>query len=98
MPGPQVSQAVPVCAAVRAALPQVHIVWGGYFPTQHTATVMQASFVDSVVRSQGEQPLLQLLEALRGERPMDSVGSLTWKGAATDVSTSVSGIGRVSKG
>lgn len=87
MPGPQVSQAVPVCAAVRAALPQVHIVWGGYFPTQHTATVMKASFVDSVVRSQGEQPLLQLLEALRGERPMDSVGSLTWKRADGTVVT-----------
>lgn len=29
---------------------------------------------------------------------VSGVGSLTWKGAATDVSTSVSGIGRVSKG
>lgn len=29
---------------------------------------------------------------------VSGVGSLTWRGAATDVSTSVSGIGRVSKG
>jgi hypothetical protein len=29
---------------------------------------------------------------------VSGVGSLTWKGAATDVSTNVSGIGRVSKG
>ena len=29
---------------------------------------------------------------------VSGIGSLTWKGAATDVSTSVSGIGRVSKG
>ncbi|MFN7913880.1 MAG: radical SAM protein [Vicinamibacterales bacterium] len=79
MPGPQLSEAVPVCARVRRALPHVHIVWGGYFPTQHTDTVLRSAFVDSVVRSQGEQPLLQLLEALRGERPMDTVGSLSWK-------------------
>jgi anaerobic magnesium-protoporphyrin IX monomethyl ester cyclase len=79
MPGPQLSQAVPVCKAVRAARPDVPIVWGGYFPTQHTDTVLQSSFVDFVVRSQGEQPLLQLLESLRSERPFEAVGSLSWK-------------------
>ena len=39
---------------------------------------------------------------VRAEKSIDGnvsgVGSLTWKGAATDVSTNVSGIGRVSKG
>ncbi len=29
---------------------------------------------------------------------VSGVGSLSWKGAATDVTTNVSGIGRVSKG
>ena len=82
MPGPQLSQAVPVCKAVRAALPEVPIVWGGYFPTQHSDTVLQSSFVDFVIRSQGEQPLLQLREALRAERPFETVGSLSWKDAA----------------
>jgi radical SAM superfamily enzyme YgiQ (UPF0313 family) len=81
MPGPQLSQAVPVCEAVRRALPDVPIVWGGYFPTQHTDTVLQSSYVDYVVRSQGEQPLLQLLQALRSERPFEAVGSLSWKGS-----------------
>jgi len=57
----------------------VPIVWGGYFPTQHSDTVLQSSFVDFVVRSQGEQPLLQLLGALRSERPLETVGSLSWK-------------------
>src|SRR5713226_814454 len=65
MPGPQLTQAVAVCRAVRAALPQVPIVWGGYFPTQHADTVLRSSFVDFVVRSQGETPLLQLVDALR---------------------------------
>jgi radical SAM superfamily enzyme YgiQ (UPF0313 family) len=79
MPGPQLSQAVPVCKAVRAARPDVSIAWGGYFPTQHSDTVLQSSFVDFVIRSQGEQPLLHLLEALRAERPLETVGSLSWK-------------------
>ncbi len=71
MPGPQLSQAVPVCRRFERALPHVKIVWGGYFPTQHAATVLASGFVDFVVRSQGEQPLLQLIAALQGERPLD---------------------------
>lgn len=81
MPGPQLSQAVPVCRAVRAALPHVPIVWGGYFPTQHAGTVLRSPFVDYVISSQGEQPLLQLVEALRSGTPLDTVGSLSWKDA-----------------
>ncbi|MEI6243606.1 MAG: cobalamin B12-binding domain-containing protein [Acidobacteriota bacterium] len=61
MPGPQVAQAVSVCRAVRKARPDIAIVWGGYFPTQHTDTVMQSPLVDYVIRSQGEAPLLQLI-------------------------------------
>ena len=91
MPGPQLSQAVPVCKAVRAARADVPVVWGGYFPTQHADTVLQSSFVDFVVRSQGERPLLQLLEALRSERPFETVESLSWKDANGTVIHNASG-------
>ena len=57
MPGPQLTQAVAVCARVQAALPHVPIVWGGYFPTQHADTVLRAPYVDFVIRSQGERAL-----------------------------------------
>jgi anaerobic magnesium-protoporphyrin IX monomethyl ester cyclase len=79
MPGPQLTQAVAVCRQVRKRLPHVPIVWGGYFPTQYADTVLAAPFVDFVVRSQGEGPLLGLVAALRGERPLESVSSLSWK-------------------
>lgn len=79
MPGPQLTQAVEVCKRVRAALPHVPILWGGYFPTQHADTVLASSFVDFVVRSQGEQPMLALVETLRtGGSPAD-VASLSWR-------------------
>ena len=83
MPGPQLAQAVAVCRAVKRAMPHVPIVWGGYFPTQHTDTVLQSSFVDFVVRSQGEAPLLQLLETLRAGGSLDRAGSLSWKSSGT---------------
>src|SRR5579864_7433671 len=65
MPGPQLSQAVAVCQRVKNALPEVPIVWGGYFPTQHADTVLGASYVDFAVRSQGEQAIVDLSAALR---------------------------------
>ena len=82
MPGPQLTQAVDVCRRIRAAMPQVPILWGGYFPTQHADTVLRSAFVDFVIRSQGEAAFLQLLAALRDRTPLDRVGSLSWKAGA----------------
>lgn len=79
MPGPQLTQAVAVCRRVREALPRVLIVWGGYFPTQHADTVLRSPYVDFVVRSQGEQSLLQLAGVLRSGGVLNAVGGLSWK-------------------
>lgn len=88
MPGPQLSQAVPVCRAVRAARPDVSIVWGGYFPTQHKDTVLQSSCVDFVIRSQGERALLALIDALQGRVPFETIGGLSWKNGGAIVHNS----------
>jgi radical SAM superfamily enzyme YgiQ (UPF0313 family) len=79
MPGPQVSHAVPVCRRVRAERPDIPIVWGGYFPTQHADTVLNADYVDFVVRSQGEAALLTLIDVLRHGGDFRSVPNLSWK-------------------
>ena len=79
MPGPQLTQAIAVCRAVRVALPRVSIVWGGYFPTQHADVVLASPLVDFVVRSQGERPLRQLIAALRTGGSLGEIGGLSWK-------------------
>jgi hypothetical protein len=81
MPGPQLTQAVAVCRRVKETLPHVPIVWGGYFPTQHFETVLRAPYVDFVIRSQGEQALLQLVDLLRSGGVLNTVGGLSWKGS-----------------
>jgi anaerobic magnesium-protoporphyrin IX monomethyl ester cyclase len=85
MPGPQLTQAVAVCARVRRELPDVPIVWGGYFPTQHADTVLRAPYVDFVIRSQGERALLQLVDVLRCGGLLNTVGGLSWKGSGGEV-------------
>jgi radical SAM superfamily enzyme YgiQ (UPF0313 family) len=79
MPGPQLTQAVDVCRKVRESRPDIPIVWGGYFPTQHADTVLQSLLVDFVVRSQGETPLLDLIRThAEGDDP-SKVPGLSWK-------------------
>jgi len=79
MPGPQLTQAVDVCRRLKVERPDVPIVWGGYFPTQHGETVLRSSSVDFVIRSQGERALLDLIEALRGGGSLERVTGLSWK-------------------
>jgi hypothetical protein len=35
MPGPQLKQAIPFSKKTRELFPNIKIIWGGYFPTQH---------------------------------------------------------------
>jgi len=68
MPGPQLPAAVAVCRAFREKYPRVPIVWGGYFASLYTEAALNAPYVDFVVKGQGEDTLLELIDTLRGSR------------------------------
>jgi radical SAM superfamily enzyme YgiQ (UPF0313 family) len=79
MPGPQMAAAIEACKAIRAARPEVPIVWGGYFPSIYADAALNAKYVDFLVRGQGEQTLLELLDVLRGLRQPEGVLGLSYK-------------------
>ena len=91
MPGPQVAPAIRIASVVRQAAPGVRIVWGGYFPTLYPESAINAPYVDYVVRGQGEDTLVELLDRLAGAAPrvsaraasddldLSDVRGLTWK-------------------
>lgn len=81
MPGPQMAAAIPPSRAIHEKFPQVPIVWGGYFPSIYPDTVLNAPYVTYAVRGQGEQTLLELLQAIRGERTLDDVRGLSFRRA-----------------
>lgn len=85
MPGPQVPPAIRISEAIRAAHPEIPIVWGGYFPTLYTNAAMNAPYVDFVIRGQGEDALLELLDRLPDQSAMGEVASLSWKSAGETV-------------
>lgn len=78
MPGPQVAPAIEVSAAIRAARPDVPIVWGGYFPTLYSEAAINASYVDVVVRGPGEDTLVELLDRWRSAS-FEDVAGITWR-------------------
>ena len=72
MGGPQVATAIAVSRAVRAARPDVPIVWGGYFPSLYPDVALNSDYVDFAIRGQGEDTFDELLAALAAD---DSVRS-----------------------
>ncbi len=70
MGGPQLLSAIAVSKAIRERLPTVPIIWGGAFPTVCPDAALNSPYVDYAVRAQGEDTLIELLDALadgRGE-------------------------------
>jgi radical SAM superfamily enzyme YgiQ (UPF0313 family) len=85
MGGPQLPAALAVSRAIRAVAPGLSIVWGGYFPTLCTDAALNSDCVDYALRGQGEQGLMELLDALSHGRPLDEVAGLSWRRDSGDV-------------
>ena len=79
MPGPQLNHAAPLAKKIKESRPDLPIIWGGYFPTQHYEAVLKSDYVDYAVISQGELTLLELLEALDHGGDLSKVNGLAYK-------------------
>jgi len=67
------------CREIRRHYPKLPIVWGGYFPSIYSDAALNARYVDYVVRGQGEDTLLELLDAIRGNRSLENIQGLSYK-------------------
>lgn len=83
MPGPQLRQAITVCKTVKAALPDLIILWGGYFATHHGEVTLQSGIVDYVIEGQGEAPFRKFIDTIHHGGSFDDVPSLIWNDAGT---------------
>jgi hypothetical protein len=85
MPGPQLAAAVADTRRLKAALPGVPVVWGGYFPSQHAETCLRDPAVDFCVRGQGEHTFLELADILARGGALADVRGLSWKDGTRSV-------------
>ncbi len=80
MGGPQLRTAIALSRAVRSRFPGIPIIWGGHFPTLCADACLAMPYVDYAVRGQGEETLLELLDALfEGAPPPERIAGLTWR-------------------
>lgn len=78
MPGPQLRQATPFSKAIRAKYPHVKIIWGGYFPSTQSETVLCSGYVDFVINGQGDHAFPALIDALENNTPYEFIKNLIY--------------------
>ena len=73
--GPMIRGAVRMAKAMKKEVPEVPVIFGGWHASLATAQTLQESYVDAVVRGQGELTLLEMAEKLRaGQDFRDTAG------------------------
>jgi radical SAM superfamily enzyme YgiQ (UPF0313 family) len=83
MPGPQLSHAVPQCQELKRRHPELTVVWGGYFPTQHWDICLRATYVDYVVRGHGEWTFKSLVENIENDLTPELLNNLAYRDSST---------------
>jgi anaerobic magnesium-protoporphyrin IX monomethyl ester cyclase len=67
---------------LRAALPGVHLVYGGVYPTYHWREALDEDpHVDVIVRGEGEVTAVRLAAALAAGAPLDTIPGLAYRAA-----------------
>lgn len=79
MPGPQTKQAIPFSKKIKEEFPDVIIIWGGYFPTNHYKVILDSGYVDFVINGPGDHCLPNLLDALEHNSPYSQIKNLIYK-------------------
>lgn len=79
MPGPQLKQAIPISKKIRGLFPAITIIWGGYFPSNQSTTVLSSGFVDFVVNGSGEKTFPALLDALIYNKSYETIHNLIYR-------------------
>ncbi len=85
MPGPQLTNAVPICKVLKAEFPELTIVWGGYFPTLHCDVVMKAPYIDYAFRGHCEQDFAAFLRKFICKDDFTALAGLAWRTPSGEV-------------
>src|ERR1700721_2551931 len=77
--GPMIRETVEIARAVKAWKPDFPIILGGWHPSLLPKQTLEAPYIDYVVRGQGEESLLELVQHLEARTPLDLVPGIGFK-------------------
>lgn len=79
MPGPQLKQAIPFTKEIRKKYPYVKIVWGGYFPSNHSQVTINSGYVDYIIYGPGDYAFPMLMNAIESNSGLHHIPNLIFK-------------------
>ncbi len=83
---PHAHGSLEIAALCKKHHPDIPVVFGGYSSTYFHEELIQYPQVDFVIRGDsGEEPLRQLVEAVKEKKSLESIPNLTWKNAKKQV-------------
>lgn len=85
--GFQVYNGSVVSQRVKESLPDLPVVWGGWFPTISPELVIKENFADVAVRNQGEETFLEVLKAFEQGSSLDNILGITYRREGGIIST-----------
>jgi anaerobic magnesium-protoporphyrin IX monomethyl ester cyclase len=66
--------------ALREALPEAWIIYGGVFPTYHWSQILESeAAIDFIVRGEGEETVVRLITALDQQEPLQKVTGIAFR-------------------
>ncbi len=77
--GPMIRETVQVARAAKALYPELPVIIGGWHPSLLPDQTLAAEFIDIVVRGQGEDALLEILERLEAGASLEGVAGVGYK-------------------
>ena len=77
--GPMIRETVEIARAVKAWNPDFPVVLGGWHPSLLPKQTLESPFIDFVVRGQGEDALLELVQHLETHSPLDLIPGIGFK-------------------
>jgi radical SAM superfamily enzyme YgiQ (UPF0313 family) len=93
MPGPQLKQAIPISKKIKQLFPHIHIIWGGYFPSNQPEVVLGSGYIDFIINGPGDVCFPALLKKLeQGATDFENLPNLIFKKNGQTVFTKKDGI------
>lgn len=65
---------------IKTAYPQIKIIYGGVYPSYADQSILrECSDVDFIVRGEGEQTIVELIQKLENNTSLEKVDGITWR-------------------
>ena len=77
--GPMIREAITAARLVKAARPELMVIFGGWHPSLLPGQALREDYVDVVVRHQGEQTLLEILQRIEKGTSLEMVAGCWFK-------------------